>query len=128
VNYLLDTCALIKAAVQGERGLGTRARRVMRDQRSGLLISAVSFAELYYLVLRGRIEMTAKHVEQAMDDLKVEVIPFSERHALRCLDFPFPPKDPIDRMIIATALAENMPVISSDAVFRLCGGLEVIWN
>lgn len=128
MTYLLDTCALIKAAVEGEEALGRRAARVMRDQRNDLLLSTVSVAELHYLILRGRLQMTTALLGKAIADLKIRLIPFKESHANRCFDLPFPPRDPMDRMIIATALSENVPVISSDEVFRLCADLKVIWN
>lgn len=35
-------------------------------------------------------------------------------------------RDPIDRMIIATALAEEIPVLTSDRRFKSYRGLEVI--
>jgi len=128
MTYLLDTCAFIKAAVQGESGLGNRAKRIIRDPRNRLILSAASLAELAYLMLRGRIEIGRAELKQGLADLQIEIIPLRESHVERCFGLPPAPKDPLDRMIIATALAENMPVLSSDGGFRLCRELEVIWD
>ena len=126
--YLLDTCAFIKAAVQGESGLGNRARKIMLDRRNDLLMSAVSIAELAYLNLRGRIEIGHSELERGLVDLQIEVIPLRESHVERCFRLSSAPKDPLDRMIIGTALAEDIPVISSDNCFLLCKELHVVWN
>ena len=36
-------------------------------------------------------------------------------------------RDPFDRMLIATALAEEIPLIGSDRLFKRYKGLKVIW-
>jgi PIN domain nuclease of toxin-antitoxin system len=36
-------------------------------------------------------------------------------------------RDPFDRMLIATALAEDIPVVTSDRRFKDYRGLRVIW-
>lgn len=35
--------------------------------------------------------------------------------------------DPFDRMIIAQALAEEIPIVTSDSQFKLYRDVEVIW-
>ena len=46
-----------------------------------------------------------------------EQVPFFEQH-----------RDPFDRLILATALTENWPVISADEKFQLYNDIvEIIW-
>lgn len=57
----------------------------------------------------------------------LEIIPFRGQHAERYFTLPLgDQRDPIDRMIIATALAEEIPVLTSDRRFKSYRGLEVI--
>lgn len=128
MTYLLDTCAFIKAAVQGEGGLGRRAKKIILDERNDLLMSAVSLAELAYLTLRGRIEIGHSDLKRGLADLQIEIMPLRASHVDRCFSLSSAPKDPIDRMIIATALAENIPVLSSDTGFLVCKELSTLWN
>jgi len=48
-------------------------------------------------------------------------------HALRLYGLPRHLRDPFDRMLIATALAEDIPLIRSDRQFKRYKGLKVIW-
>jgi PIN domain nuclease of toxin-antitoxin system len=53
--------------------------------------------------------------------------PLRKHHADRLFELPPHHKDPFDRMIIATALSDDLMVISRDAQFRKYKGLKVIW-
>jgi PIN domain nuclease of toxin-antitoxin system len=48
---------------------------------------------------------------------RFEPLPISTDHALRAGLLPGPYKDPFDRMLIAQAQAENIPILSNDAAF-----------
>jgi PIN domain nuclease of toxin-antitoxin system len=36
-------------------------------------------------------------------------------------------RDPFDRMLIATALAENIPIVAAERSFKRYRALKVIW-
>ena len=72
-------------------------------------------------------KMGAAETRQAIRDLRLEVIPFGPDHALRMYGLPPHHRDPFDRMLIATALAEEIPLIGSDRLFKRYKGLKVIW-
>jgi PIN domain nuclease of toxin-antitoxin system len=59
--------------------------------------------------------------------LRLRVLPYTAEHAFRLFDLPLHHGDPFDRQIIAQALAEGIPVVTSDEAFRLYKGLKVIW-
>jgi len=44
----------------------------------------------------------------------MEVLPITAAHAIRAGLLPGPHKDPFDRMLIAQAQAENIPIVSND--------------
>jgi PIN domain nuclease of toxin-antitoxin system len=48
---------------------------------------------------------------------RFEGLPISTDHAVRAGLLPGPHKDPFDRMLIAQAQAENVPILSNDAAF-----------
>jgi PIN domain nuclease of toxin-antitoxin system len=54
------------------------------------------------------------------------LIPFEPRHAIRMFDLPLHHRDPFDRMLIATALSEGVPIITDDKEFNAYRGLKVI--
>jgi PIN domain nuclease of toxin-antitoxin system len=57
------------------------------------------------------------------DDLLVqesfESLPVVAAHAIRAGLLPGPHKDPFDRMLISQSQAENLPIISGDAIFDI---------
>ena len=53
--------------------------------------------------------------------------PLRQQHVHRLFDLPMHHKDPFDRLIISTALSDDLPVISRDKQFRKYKGLKVIW-
>lgn len=80
-----------------------------------------------YLGERLSSKVPEDRMRQATSDLQLTILPFSASHAYRLFSLPKHHRDPFDRMIIATALAENIPVISGDRVFRLYKGMHLIW-
>ncbi|WP_262482994.1 type II toxin-antitoxin system VapC family toxin [Arsenicibacter rosenii] len=61
---------------------------------------------------------------------RIQVYPIMDAHILSYLVIPLfdQHRDPFDRLILATALAENWPVISADEKFRLYDGVvQLIW-
>jgi PIN domain nuclease of toxin-antitoxin system len=57
----------------------------------------------------------------------VRVLSWKAEHAFRLFGLPRHHTDPFDRQLIAQALVENIPVITSDEKFSLYGGIQVIW-
>ncbi len=128
--YLLDTCAFLKAVTDEGTGLGWEARRLILSPSNHCLLSAVSVAEMGILTSVGRLKMSTGALRQLLEDLDVTVLPYQTNHALRYFALPSieeTHRDPHDRMIIATALVEQIPILTSDAEFTKYTGLKVIW-
>ena len=68
-----------------------------------------------------------KDVVLWLADLQIRVLPYTAEHALRLFDLPVHHADPFDRQIIAQALAEDIPVVTSDDSFKLYSSVRVIW-
>lgn len=75
----------------------------------------------------GKLQMGEAEMQEAVRDLLLTVIPFEPRHSYRLFRLPLHHRDPFDRMLIATAYEEAMPVVGADRQFRKYRGLKVIW-
>jgi PIN domain nuclease of toxin-antitoxin system len=75
----------------------------------------------------GKLDMSEPHTKEAVRDLRLSILPFSARHAYQLFSLPAHHSDPFDRMIIATALVEKIPVIGGDRQFSAYKGLRQIW-
>nr|WP_310587062.1 PIN domain-containing protein [uncultured Arsenicibacter sp.] len=68
-------------------------------------------------------------IEQTTKD-DIHILPVKNAHLAAYDRIPLfdQHRDPFDRLILATALAENWPVISADEKFRLYDGVvQLIW-
>jgi PIN domain nuclease of toxin-antitoxin system len=90
-------------------------------------VSAVSLSEIAIKQARGKLTFEREDVLQGLADLHVRVLPYNADHAYALFDLPLHHTDPFDRQIIAQAIAEEIPVITSDHVFRQYKNLKLIW-
>jgi len=113
-------------AVIGAR-LSKRVQSLLADPDNELLLSATSILEIAVKHACQKIDMPEALVHQAVQDLGLTLIAFEPQHAFRLFSLPMHHRDPFDRMIIATALFEDVPLIGGDSQFGSYKGLQAIW-
>jgi PIN domain nuclease of toxin-antitoxin system len=126
VRLLLDTAILIYA-VQSPGWLSKRAISTLEDEENTLELSAISLTEIAIKSALGKLKISAALARQAVTDLDLRILPYTAEHAFRLFELPLHHGDPFDRQIIAQALSENIPIVTSDETFRIYKGLKVIW-
>lgn len=126
MRLLLDTAVLIFAVESLER-LSKRAVSVLQDPGNILELSTVSLAELAIKAALGKLHLSSDDARESIENLGLRVLPFSAEHAFRLFALPLHHRDPFDRQIIAQALEENIPVVTSDEKFGLYKGLKLVW-
>lgn len=125
---LLDTHAFIWWN-QGGSSLSPRAREVIEDPDSTVLFSAVSAYEIALKFARGSLELptdAALYVPERLSRHGFDILPMTLDHALRAGALPMIHKDPFDRVLIAQAQVEAIPIITADPAIGLYD-VEVIW-
>jgi PIN domain nuclease of toxin-antitoxin system len=100
---------------------------LLAEPETERLFSSVSIMEIALKNSVGKLKMGEAEMREAIDDLLLTVIPFEPRHAYRMFSLPLHHRDPFDRMIIATALDEGLPLIGADRQFKRYKGLKVLW-
>ncbi len=127
---LLDTHVLVW--LQREpRKLSRAATAVIRRSyaREGLAVSVATIVELAGLLNRGKVR-TKGTIESTIRELieEVVVLPFSLEAAILTISLPNDfPSDPMDRIIAATARAENLPLVTADERILNCPLIKTIW-
>jgi PIN domain nuclease of toxin-antitoxin system len=82
-----------------------------------VLVSAASLWEIATKARLGKLDVAIEVVENFPIYLareQFESVSITVAHAIRAGLLPGPHKDPFDRMLIAQALAENVPIVSND--------------
>lgn len=122
MNLLLDTCALLWLGMGGG-GLGTAARRCI-ESAPALYYSAISAWELARLAKEGKVEIGVDP-DRFFADLAKQYglvsVPVTDEIAMAASELPDFHKDPADRIVIATALARNLAVVTGDGKFAQYG-------
>ena len=126
MRILLDTVTFLWAVSSPER-LSRAAASALADPKNLREISAISFSEIAIKQGRGKLTFAKEDLAQGVAELQLRVLPYTATHAYGLFDLPLHHGDPFDRQIIAQALAEDIPVVTSDRVFRLYEGLRVVW-
>jgi PIN domain nuclease of toxin-antitoxin system len=103
--------------MSGDSNLSSTARTIIKDRNNVSLVSAVSAWEIATKVRLGKLPGAADLIQDFVEDLtreRIEILDVTAHHAIRAGLLPGPHKDPFDRMLIAQALAENIPIVSND--------------
>jgi PIN domain nuclease of toxin-antitoxin system len=123
VRVLLDTHAFLWWVDGGER-LSTRARRAIANPGNECLLSLASAWEMAIKVSLGKLELPGTPERFLSDQLaanRFRLLALDLRHVSGVASLPFHHRDPFDRLLAAQALAERIPIVSADPVFRRYG-------
>jgi PIN domain nuclease of toxin-antitoxin system len=126
VRVLLDTATFIWSVSAPER-VSKRAMAALEREGAVRELSALSLSEIAIKATKGKLDLSKEDVALGLAALQVRLLPYTAEHAFRLFDLPLHHADPFDRQIIAQALAEDMPVVTSDDAFKLYRGIKVIW-
>ena len=126
MEALLDTCALLWLGMGGGE-LSPSVRRKISTADS-LYFSSISAWELSRLQREGKVVIPASpetFLEDLCREYGIDEIPLTRKILFRTAQLPMHHRDPADRMIIATALENNLTIVSGDEKF-VQYGVEVV--
>lgn len=124
---LLDTQIIIWLEENPKRISDSASKKIASEK--GLIISAASIWELAIKLKTGKLSLNQAlplFIQNFQVGYGVKLYPITLNHIYETQELPLHHRDPFDRLLIAQALIEDIPVASSDAVWDLYG-LNRVW-
>lgn len=133
MKYLLDTHTFIWSVMDSKK-LSEKAKNIIEDSENEIFVSGISFWELAIKTQLGKMKFENFNIlhlpniatqygfsvftPTAYDYVTFSELPVVENH-----------KDPFDRMLIHTALRNNLILLSKDSCFDkyIDFGLQLLW-
>jgi PIN domain nuclease of toxin-antitoxin system len=119
MRLLLDTHALLWW-LDGSRRLSRKARAAIGDEATSVFVSAASAWEITTKARLGKLPGAvdvAADVAGCVAGQGFSAMDITILHAQRAGRLPGDHRDPFDRMLIAQAQLEDLPIVSDDDVF-----------
>ncbi|WP_445630436.1 type II toxin-antitoxin system VapC family toxin [Nostoc sp. DSM 114167] len=129
MRLLLDAHVIIWSAGNPDK-LSQRVRNLLIYTNNSWVVSMASVWELQIKSQLGKLNLSSSlpnfiETQQRVNNLQILPIELTHIYALEAL--PSHHRDPFDRILIAQAIVEKMPLLSIDAVFDIYP-VQRIWE
>jgi PIN domain nuclease of toxin-antitoxin system len=119
MNYLIDTHTFLWFVLDSTE-LSLSAKALLEDDEAQLPISVSSLWEIAIKLSLGKLfisQPTEVFFNSQVVINRITVLNISVSHVAAVSVMPFYHRDPFDRLIIAQAIVDQIPIISRDAAF-----------
>lgn len=123
MKFITETHAFLWFITDSQQ-LSPKAKTLLESPESGRILSAASIWEIAIKTSPGKL-LFKKPLEQFLPEQislnYFQVLNITAEHALRVASLPMLHRDPFDRLIVAQAVAEQLPILSNDAALDAYG-------
>lgn len=120
MRLLLDTQAWLWMVSAPEK-LSERSRETLENPDHELFLSSASAWEIAIKYATGKLrleEPVDRFVPSRATIFQTSSLPILQAHAVRAGALPRHHRDPFDRMLVAQGQIEDLPIMTSDPVFK----------
>ena len=128
MRALLDTHAFLWWITNDPR-LSKKVREIISDGENELFLSVASGWEMAIKAGLGRLQLPPNPEHFILEQMAlnaIESLPVQMSHALHVYKLPAHHRDPFDRMLIAQAQLQNLPILTVDPQIARYS-VKVIW-
>ncbi len=123
MRVLLDTHAFLWFILDDPR-LNESAKIMIADPTHEIAISPASYWEIAIKIRLGKYSLPQPY--QSFMDTQISsndfsILPILPKHTALLTTMDSHHKDPFDRLLVAQAMTENMPIVSADSQFDAYG-------
>ena len=128
MKVLVDTHTFLWALLHDHR-LSARAKQILISDEHELFFSLVSLWEFAIKIKTGKLNAlgsSVAYLRDEMETMSMQLLPIRYQHILQLEALPAHHSDPFDRLLIAQAIAESLPILTQDEKFSLYP-VKTIW-
>jgi PIN domain nuclease of toxin-antitoxin system len=125
-RFLLDTHTAIWF-LNADEEIPVKMRELIADTNNQCYVSIATAWEIAIKISIGKLNFSGtERFFYLLDDNKIDVLPIKRGYIKQIEQLPLYHRDPFDRLIIATAIENDLTVISRDTNFKLYP-VKCIW-
>lgn len=110
--------------------LSERAKEAIRSHEDDLFVTAMAAFEISALCRKGRLKLplaTEEWFRRALKHHGIQQVPLNFQIASKSDGLPEIHKDPLDRLLVATAQEYRMTVVTPDQMIHRYPDIEYLW-
>lgn len=116
---LLDTCALLWFLHDDPMLPERVAERIEESEKVYLSIASLWEVAIKKTIKKLDIPETVKELEKKCEEKQIFILPIKTAYLERIQNLPMIHADPFDRLIMATAIEENLTLFTDDGKIKL---------
>lgn len=128
MKLLLDTHSFLWF-ISGSDSISSTARALIEEPSNQPLFSIASLWEMAIKLSIGKLSLAQSFetlIPQQMKLNGIELLSIEIDHVATVAKLPFHHRDPFDRLLIAQAMVEQIPIVSADSAFSAYA-IECLW-
>jgi len=121
MRILVDTHVFLWDLLDDHRS-SRKAKEILSSDEHQLYFSLVSLWEIAIKMKTGKLNAlgsTVSYIRDEMAEYRMELLPIRYEHILELERLPLHHSEPFDRLLIAQAIAESLPILTHDEKFPL---------
>ena len=119
MRLLLDTHTFLWFLLDDPQ-LSTTVRNLMIEPTNDIEVSPATYWEIAIKISIGKYELPEPYdifIEREITTNDFRILPIEPKHTAVLTTLPFHHRDPFDRLLIAQAMVEAIPILSIDPAF-----------
>ncbi|MBI2339939.1 MAG: type II toxin-antitoxin system VapC family toxin [Deltaproteobacteria bacterium] len=129
MTFLVDTHIFIDLLQGNEKRFSKEAKNIFQHASNQFWVSAVCLWEISIKYALGKLELSKPPDAWLLDTIQKigwQTLSIGPLHALAVSSLPFYHRDPFDRLLVAQAKTEDLPVVTRDGIFKKYG-VKAVW-
>ena len=125
--YLIDTCAFLWS-IGDDPSLSKKAREII-EAGDGLYLSQTTLWEIAVKKTINKLELEedTQGLVDMCDESNITILPIENRYFETIQKLPYIHGDPFDRLIMATALENDLTLLTNDKEIKKYKEIKQLW-